>query len=236
MGKKDDFAVTRLILLRHGQTEWNVAGRIQGSSDTPLDETGREQARRAGRRLAAAAAEGRFAPAAVYSSDLTRASDTARIVLAQFGTGARTVPLRTSGALRELGYGQWEGKTRGELEAEGWGETLRRWHRGDADALPPGAETKAAADGRVDTFLACVVPRHPGETILVVGHGGSLRLMLCRLLGLSPDQWDRVRLANTSISEIVLAPGRRPRVVRVNDVDHLRGMPGRRLTGPLQRS
>lgn len=232
-GNGSRVGATRLIFVRHGQTEWNAEGRIQGSSDTPLDDAGREQARRAGRRLGRFFRTARFLPAAVYSSDLSRALETARIVREQLPRRERVV-LRTTPALRELGYGEWEGKTRAELEAEGWGEALRRWHGGDADALPPGAETKAEADARVDEFLACVVPRHSGETIIIVGHGGSLRLMLCRLLPLSPDEWGRVRLANTSLSEAFLVPGRRPRVTRINDTAHLEAMPGPRLAGPLQ--
>lgn len=219
---------TTLLIVRHGQTEWNALGRIQGASNTPLNAIGIEQARRIARRLATTPV------AAVYSSDLSRAADTARIIRERFAA-AGEVPLRLSPRLREIAYGDWEGRTREELEATGWGDALRRWQAGCRGPLPEGAETREQADARIDEFLACVVPRHAGETVVIVGHGGTLRLMLCRLLGLPPERWGRVRLANTSLSKAVLAPGRRPSVPFVNDTAHLRGMPGgRRLAGPLQ--
>lgn len=215
---------TTLLLVRHGQTDWNVAGRIQGASDTPLNENGREQARRLAARLSGLAVE------AVYSSDLARAAETARIV-----RGQRHVPLRLTTSLREIRYGEWEGKTRAELEEAGLARTLSRWNDGHAVPEPAGGETREQVDERVDRFLACVVPRHEGHTIIVVSHGGTLRLMLCRLLGLSASQWGQVRQGNTALSKAVLVPGRRPRVVFMNDTAHLRGTRfDRALSGALQ--
>src|SRR5690625_4543857 len=140
-----------LLLVRHGQTAWNASGRVQGASDTPLDAVGREQARRVARRLASEPI------AAVYASDLSRAAETARIIWEHVNAaGPTSVRLRLCSELRELGYGEWEGKTRADLEAAGWGEALRKWHAGLSAALPPGAEGKKRADARVRRSLACV--------------------------------------------------------------------------------
>lgn len=216
---------TTLLLVRHGQTDWNVAGRIQGATDTPLNVNGQEQARLLARRLAGVTV------AAMYSSDLERAARTARII-----RPSQDVPIRLTPTLREINYGAWEGKTRSELEKTGHRTALRRWNDGHAVDAPEGGESREQVDARIDCFLASVVPRHAGETIVIVSHGGTLRLMLCRLLGWPIAKWGAVRLGNTALSKAVLMPGERPRVEFINDTDHLHGTRFERAaaTGPLQ--
>lgn len=216
---------TTLFLVRHGLTDWNAEGRIQGNSDIPLNRDGRSQARRLARRLRAVPLD------AVYTSDLDRAVETAHIV-----KGERPIALRSTENLREFCYGAWEGKTRVQLEAAGLGPTLRRWNEGRAVLPPRGGETREDVDERIDHFLAAVIPRHAGETMLVVSHGGTLRLMLCRLLGMSPEKWGAVRQGNTALSKAVLVPGKPPRVELINDTSHLRGTRFDRTAGPLQRA
>lgn len=227
---------TTLLMVRHGQTGWNADGRIQGSSDVPLNAIGLEQAERVAGRLAAGWSD---RISAIYTSDLARAATTANIIwdgLRQTAHAEGLPPsLRVTPSLREISYGVWEGKTVSELRHRGRGGALRRWQSGDWTALPPGAETKDRVLARVDRFLACVVPRHPGETVVVVGHGGTLRLMLCRLFGWPPTEWSRVRIGNTGLSKAVLTPGSGSQVIFVNDMTHLDSMHGQQLTGPLQR-
>lgn len=202
--------MTRVLFVRHGQTDWNTLGRIQGSSDTELNARGREQARHLARRL-------RTVPLhAVYTSDLTRCVQTARIV-----RGPRPLPLRLSPNLREVAYGEWEGHTREQLARSGYDDHLRRWNTGEAVGGPPGGESREQVDARAEQFLACIVPRHRGETVLVVSHGGTLRLMLARLMGDPIVGWGRVRQANTGLTKVVFPAGEQPRIAFVNDTRHL---------------
>ncbi|HEY8416675.1 MAG TPA: histidine phosphatase family protein [Limnochordales bacterium] len=201
---------TRLLLTRHGETDWNVARRIQGWSDIPLNDHGREQARRLAARLRGTEL------AAIYTSDLARAMETAAIV-----SDGRPVALRVTETLRELSYGQWEGWTRDDLAAAGCLEWVQRWNAGDAVPPPPGGEPLPAAWERAERFLSCVVLRHPGETVLVVTHGGLLRLLVCLLQGLDYRAWGAVRTANTGLTEALVAPGEPALILRVNDTSHL---------------
>ena len=130
--------MTRILLVRHGETEWNAAGRVQGWTDSPLSDRGRAQAARLAARLAA------FPLAAVYASDLSRARDTARALAAPHG-----LPVLDDPGLRERCYGDWEGLTLSELEAR-YPDAWDRYHRQRAlDVLIPGGETWEEVAARV---------------------------------------------------------------------------------------
>lgn len=149
-----------LILARHGETDWNLAGRWQGATDVPLNATGREQARALAARVQA------LEPCAVVASDLGRALETARIVAAELGLPG---PLADR-ALRERSYGVFEGLTRAECEAchpDAW-EAFTR------GVDPPGSEPRAAVGRRMIEAVTRLVIEHAGR-VLVVSHGGSLR-------------------------------------------------------------
>jgi len=207
----------RLLLVRHGETDWNASGRIQGATDIPLNDTGRRQALKLQRRLAAVAVH------AAYTSDLSRCVETARIVLdGQRRPVRRDVRLRSTRALRELSYGEWEGATRDELEADGHGPWLTAWSSGAQCATPRGGESREQADLRMDHFLSSIFPRHEDDTVLVVSHGGPLRLLIARLLGRPVRGWGQVRQANTALSEVVVHPGGVVHFTRINDVTHLK--------------
>lgn len=206
----------RLLLVRHGETDWNAAGRIQGLTDIALNDAGRRQAERLYRRLHDRTID------AVYSSDLTRALETARIVAGDERlAGRRRVPLRAAGALREIAYGAWEGKTRAELEEAGHGPWLDAWVRGEWCEAPQGGEPREDVDRRVDHFLSAIFPRHVGETVLVVSHGGPLRLLIARLMGRPIAGWGAVRKANTALTEVELVAGSEPKFFCINDATHL---------------
>ncbi|WP_210481439.1 histidine phosphatase family protein [Naasia sp. SYSU D00948] len=143
--------MTHLVLVRHGQTDWNLARRIQGSSDIPLNDTGREQAREAGRLLA----EERWD--AIVSSPLVRARETAEIIARELGID--TVELVPE--LRERHYGQAEGLTGAEAE--------ERYH-----GNVPGRETPEMVLERVRPALVALAEEHPGQSVLVVSHGGVI--------------------------------------------------------------
>ena len=175
--------MVRLVLWRHGQTRWNVEGRFQGQSDIPLDPVGEQQAERAARLLAA------LQPAAIFSSDLVRATSTAA-PLARL-TGLRVI---TEKDLRERYGGLWEGlndveiRTRYPVEHSQW--------------LPPGGETSAAVADRAGAAMERIAETlAPGTLAVVVSHGAALRLGAARLLGLPEDLWGAVGpLANCAWS------------------------------------
>jgi broad specificity phosphatase PhoE len=164
--------VTRLLLLRHGQSTWNAALRWQGAADPPLSERGRAQARAAAQALRGE----RFD--AVVTSDLARASETAAIVAGELGIDEVGVEPR----LRERDVGAWSGLTTEEIEAR-WPGQLAAWRAGELAAIPEGEGDITA---RVMEGLDAVVSLHPGGTVLVVTHGGVIRTAE-RAVGVEPS-------------------------------------------------
>ena len=161
--------MTTFLLVRHGETDWNLAGRWQGHSDTPLNERGREQARELAKQLDGVDV--------VYSSDLERARETAEILAEELGA-----EVHLDRRLRERGFGAWEGLTSDEIERR-FAEGHRRWKAGEGF----GAEDAEAFDAfaaRVQAFLADALRLHPEETVLVIAHGGSIRVIHALATGL----------------------------------------------------
>lgn len=161
--------MTTLLLVRHGETDWNRDGRWQGHSDTHLNDLGREQARRVAAELDCVDV--------VYASDLARAHETAEIIAAALELDVRTDP-----RLRERSFGAWEGLTAPEIE-ERFAEDLARWRVGDG-AGAADAEPFDAFAQRVRAFLDDTLARHPGDTVLVVAHGGTIRVIHALASGL----------------------------------------------------
>jgi broad specificity phosphatase PhoE len=149
--------MTELYLVRHGETEWNAARRIQGRTDIPLNDTGREQARQAAELLARRRWQG------VYTSPLGRAHETARIIADRLGLAAVT----DIDALVERDYGEAEGMGFDEIEAL-YPEGVRA----------PGQETREEVAARVVPALLELAERHPGERLVIVSHGGAIRSVL----------------------------------------------------------
>jgi len=161
--------VTTLLLVRHGETDWNRDGRWQGHSDTHLNEVGREQARRV-------AGELRDVDV-VYASDLARARETAEVIAGALGLDVRLDP-----RLRERSFGAWEGLTASEIESD-FADAHARWLAGEGPGAAD-AEPFEAFGARVGAFLEDALERHPEETVLVVGHGGSIRVIHALASGL----------------------------------------------------
>ncbi|HMI28342.1 MAG TPA: histidine phosphatase family protein [Gaiellaceae bacterium] len=155
--------MTTLLLVRHGETDWNRDGRWQGHSDTQLNDAGRAQARRVAGELGDVDV--------IYSSDLARARETAKIIAAQLGD----IEVNVDNRLRERSFGAWEGRTGPEIEAD-FAEQHARWRAGDG-AGADDAEAFEAFGDRVRDFLEDVLARHPGETVVVVAHGGPIRVI-----------------------------------------------------------
>jgi len=159
----------RILLARHGETEWNALGRLQGHTDVPLNEVGRAQARA----LAESVAGARIA--AIVTSDLARARETGEIVAAVLGLGAPVI----EPALRERRFGVFEGLTRDECAAR-HPEAWQAWQ--ERRLAPPGGEPLELAVARITEVLTRIAVDEGGPA-LVVSHGGVMRLWLVDVLG-----------------------------------------------------
>lgn len=168
----------RLVLWRHGETEHNATGRMQGHFDSALTQTGWNQAR------FAVAALARFDPTVVLASDLRRATDTATVF-----TEATGVPLRIDKRLRETNLGRWQGRTTTEVEAEAPG-VLRKW-RLDAALRPPDGESRVEVGERA-VDLVNELDEEFDDTVLLCTHGGLITALTARLLGLPIVMWPQL--------------------------------------------
>lgn len=181
--------VRTLILLRHGQTEWNASDRMQGQIDTDLTDLGRRQAKEAARELVSRNA------IAIVSSDLKRAYDTAQAL-----SEHTTVPVVRDQRLRETHLGDWEGLTHLEVDADYPGARVA-W-RLDATYRPPNGESKLEVGARSLPVVQELFRERqdwPGRSIILVAHGGLIAALTAALLDLPPDNWPILGgLANTS--------------------------------------
>ncbi|MDD5296962.1 MAG: histidine phosphatase family protein [Rhodocyclaceae bacterium] len=170
---------TRICLVRHGETDWNVEKRLQGQLDVPLNAVGRTQARAAAAMLCSESI------AAVYSSDLSRAMETAREIAGALGLAVRGTP-----SLRERRFGVFEGLTQDEarqLDPDGYA----RYRGREPDYAIPGGESLKQLASRIVASMTDLALAHVGETILLVTHGGVLdiahRLATAKPLGNQRD-------------------------------------------------
>ncbi|MGI9953225.1 alpha-ribazole phosphatase [Moorellaceae bacterium AZ2] len=200
---------TRLYLIRHAQTEWNNSGRYQGNMDVALSPQGLRQAELVSRRLQEEKLD------AIYASDLSRARETAAVIARPHG-----LEVIEARALRELDFGLWEGLTHEEIRAAFPGE-LEEWLANPATKQVPGGESFAQLKERAYQFTREIIGKHPGQTVAVVSHGGTLRTVISSLLGLGLEGIWRLRLDNASIS-IVDCYGDRYVLGLLNDISHLK--------------
>ena len=170
-----------LILLRHGQSQWNLENRFTGWVDVPLSTKGEEEARAAGRKLRGRRIE------VLFTSVLKRAIDTATLALEE--AGVRDVPVERDQALNERMYGDLQGLNKAE-SARKWGEEQIKLWRRSYDVRPPGGESLEDTAARVLPYWeAEIAPRiRAGRNVLVVAHGNSLRALVMHLDGLSRAQ------------------------------------------------
>lgn len=199
---------TRLIVVRHGETAWNVEQRIQGHLDVPLNAHGRWQAGR----MAQALADERFA--AIYSSDLVRAAETAA-ALSQVAGPAVSLER----GLRERAFGRFEGVSWTEIH-ERWPEDATRWRAREPDFAPGGGESLRVFYDRVVATALRLACAHPGETVALVAHGGVLDCLYraaTRLELQAPRTW---KLGNAAINRLLYGDGGFT-LVGWNDAGHL---------------
>lgn len=168
--------MTQLCLIRHGQTDWNLAGRYQGQSDVPLNATGRAQAQAISQIL-------KNQPfAALYSSDLGRARETAEII-----GELLSLPVRLEPGLREIHQGEWEGQLSTIIQAR----YADLWHErlvDPASVRPPGGETVGEVAARVWAALDEIARQHPNAAVLIVSHGLAIATALCKTQNIAVGQ------------------------------------------------
>ena len=186
---------TRIIAIRHGETLWNVDTRIQGQLDIPLNPVGHGQARR----LANALKDEPIT--AVYSSDLTRASQTAQYLASELGMQVTPEP-----ALRERSFGDFEGKTFAEIEAL-LPVQATRWRKRDPQFAPAGGESLLDLTSRVVETASRLAARHPGELIALVGHGGVMDVLYRAAARLDIQAARTWALGNAAINRLLWTPG-----------------------------
>jgi probable phosphoglycerate mutase len=189
---------TRILAIRHGETPWNVDTRIQGQLDIGLNDTGQWQAQRVGLAL-------RDEPmAAIYSSDLKRAFDTAQAI-AQHNALTRDLSVVGHAGLRERHFGHLQGQTWAEIE-QGWPEDAKLWRGRAPHWSPVGGESLTVLRERIQSCVNELASQHLGEQIVLVAHGGVMdalyRLATNQTIE-APRTW---HLGNAAINRLLWTP------------------------------
>lgn len=183
---------TRLLLVRHGQTDWNVEGRYQGQKDPPLNPQGRDQAIFLAEDLSAVPLH------VLYSSPLQRAWETAHIIEEKLA-----LPLYVEPRLMEISMGEWEGRLVTEIAVRD-SEQFLRWESSPWSVAPPGGESLYHVRERVYAAVDEIVPRHVGRSIGLVTHQLPLALLKIRYQKLNPSLVRKLDQPNASWEEVVL--------------------------------
>lgn len=215
----------RLLLVRHGETDWNRQGRFQGQIDIPLNPNGLAQAEAAGAFLASTSIH------RAYSSAMARPRQTAEVILASHPG----VPLTVTRGLVEIGHGLWEGQLEQEIAA-GWPELLDDWKRAPHTVQMPEGETIHDVWSRsLSTWETIAASLDEQETALVVAHDAVNKTILCALLGLTPADIWTIKQGNGGVTVIDYPQGRAGTAVvaAMNLTTHLGGVLDRTAAGAL---
>ena len=201
--------ITRVFLVRHGATVLTAEDRFAGSTDVPLSDAGREQARRLAVRLRPQRIT------AVYTSPLGRTVETAQILAGPFGLEVQTRP-----ALREISHGHWEQLTRAEV-AQKFPEEAAEWEKDPFTFAPRGGESGLAVTARALPALLEIVRQNPGEKVLVVSHKATIRLLISLLLGFDPRRYrDNLDQSPAALNIVDFKDPTRARLTLFNDTSH----------------
>lgn len=201
--------MTTLLVVRHGQTAWNQEERFRGRADLPLDETGLKEAEMVARRIAAG-----YRPAAIYTSPLQRAVQTAEIIAQHLGLSAQP-----HGGLLDLDYGDLTGLSPVEAQAQHAG-LYHTWLAAPHTVRFPNGESLAAVQDRVASLMHQVTIDHPRETVVLVSHLAVCRVLLCCLLGIHNGHVERFQVDHASLTICQVDQSTKTLVV-ANDTCHL---------------
>ena len=206
--KGELMATTRLVLVRHGQTELSLSDAFCGTTEASLTEIGREQAQHLAKRLRHEHID------ALYCSPQGRAIETAKPIASLLG-----LEMQTREPLREMNFGLWEGRVQAEVAVEA-PQAMAAWDRGSWMVQLPQGETQQAVLARVVPCIIELLTLHPGQTILLVSHRTLLRLLVGHLLNLSLPNSRELSLDTASVSKL-LVTGDQVQLVLLNDTSHL---------------
>ena len=202
--------MTEIIIIRHGETEWNKTGRFQGQSDVPLSPEGHAQAALLGQHLDVGHAD------AFYASDLIRTMETAAPLAARLGLTVVPDP-----ALRELHFGAWEGRFFSEIDTED-PETLKHFYRDPEHANIPDSEDFSVFQKRIAGRVRTIATEHRGERVIIVSHGAAIRILIADILAMPIRSIWHVSQLNTAVNCIRFEDDGFAVLTRMNDVAHLR--------------
>jgi broad specificity phosphatase PhoE len=215
--------MTRVFLVRHGSTNRTAEDRFSGAEGVDLSEEGRAQVQALARRLDTCALR------AVYSSPLSRTLQTAQII-----TQGRNLEITTRDGLREIHHGHWEGLTRRDVETR-HPQEYSSWEEDPFTFAPQGGETGVAVLARSLPVLREIVVAHPDESVLVVSHKATIRILLASLLGFEPRGYrDRLDQSPACLNVVDFKDPARARLMLFNDISHYAPEP-RRAEGNLSR-
>jgi probable phosphoglycerate mutase len=200
---------TRVLLVRHGGTVWSSDDKFAGSSDIDLSDEGRAQARALGRRLADVRID------AAYCSPMRRAIETATLALGDRSMKPTTVP-----GLKEIDHGPWEGRVHADVERD-FPQQYAAWDADPFMAPPPGGESGLSVLARSLPALRQIVVNHPDQTVLVVSHKATNRLLLCSLMGIDERYYrDKISQDLACLNVLLFKAPSQARVVLMNDTSH----------------
>jgi probable phosphoglycerate mutase len=200
---------TRVFMVRHGATVLSAEDRFAGATDVELSEEGREQTQSLAERLS------REKITAVYASPLGRTVETARILAAP-----HDLEVQTREGFREISHGHWEGMKRRDVE-EKFPDEMAEWEKDPYTFAPVGGESGLAVTARALPALIDLVREHPGESILVVSHKATIRLLLSSLLGFDPRRYrDNLDQKPAALNIVDFRDPTRARLTLFNDTSH----------------
>lgn len=169
--------MTRLIVVRHGRTEWNRIERFRGRADIGLDEVGMKQAESAAKRI------GEWPISAIYSSPLRRALTTAEIIAGPLGLNVQLAP-----GIVDIDYGEWQGLSAEDVVARD-GHLYSQWIESPQKVKFPGGESFAEVRERADSAVNDLIQQHPKETVVLVSHKVICQILILSLLGLDSSHF-----------------------------------------------
>jgi broad specificity phosphatase PhoE len=208
--------MTRMLLVRHGATPRTAEDRFSGDGGVELSDEGRAQIQALARRLAPVPIQ------AVYASPFSRTRETAEILASE-----HQLPILLRDGLREIGHGHWEGLSRCEVETQ-FAEEYTNWQGDPFTYAPEGGEAGVSVLARALPVIREIVVAHPDETVLVVSHKATIRLLLASLLGFDARGYrDRLDQAPACLNVVEFKGPVRARLMLFNDVSHYAGAPRR---------
>lgn len=200
---------TTLLLVRHGETEWNTLGKFQGCTDIDLSADGLLQADYLRKRL-----ENNFDY--IYTSPLKRASETANIICTNMNINPQV-----EDSLREINFGDWEGLTIHQIK-ELYPDAFHLWTSDKINAPIPGNDLSINfASNRASNSIINIANKHKDKTIVILAHGGIIKAALIGLFGWDMSMYHKITIGNTAICKINFNDELTPKIVTINDASHL---------------